>query len=297
MRRSVMMSAAVLSCAGAAASASVFQEWNLIVRHNLNITSEVDGSALIGGNVAGTSNYAVQGVTASNGAGLMVGGNVAAGTNLQINNGGHFHSAGSVFGIVNLNGGGQSFTNPAIPNVVSNAFNQATAFSGYLAGLSATGSVDGAGNMNASTVQIGSENVAVYSMTQASLNGLGQLNLNVGSADTIVINFDASASGGHANFAAPPNFVGGLNQANSASIVWNFINTTSISVNNNFNGMILATDADLQLLGGGINGTVVVDNVSVMNAEIRRHTFSSTIPAPGTLGVLAFGALAARRRR
>lgn len=134
-------------------------------------------------------------------------------------------------------------------------------------------------------------------MTQASLNGLGQLNLNVGSADTVVINFDASASGGHANFAAPPNFVGGLNQANSANIVWNFINTTSISVNNNFNGMILATDADLQLLGGGINGTVVVDNVSVMNAEIRRHTFSSTIPAPGTFGVLAFGALATRRRR
>jgi choice-of-anchor A domain-containing protein len=288
---------AVVAATGAAASASVFQDWNLIVRNNLTITSEVDGSALIGGDITGTSNYAVQGVTASNGAGLMVGGTVAAGTNLQINNAGDFYFAGTVNGIVNLNGGGTSYYQPTIANTVSNAFAQADAFSTYLAGLSATGTVDGAGNMNASTVAIGSEDVAVYSMTQATIAGLGQLNLNFGSADIVVINFDAAASGGAANFQAPPNFVGALDQANSGRIVWNFINTTSLTVNNNFNGMILATDANLALLGGGINGTVIVDNISTMNAEIRNNTFQGLIPAPGSVALLGLGGLVAVRRR
>lgn len=287
---------AVVAATGAAASASVFQDWNLIVRNNLTITSEVDGSALIGGNITGTSNYAVQGVTASNGAGLMVGGTVAAGTNLQINNAGDFYFAGTVNGIINLNGG-TSYYQPTIANTVSNAFAQADAFSTYLAGLSATGTVDGAGNMNASTVAIGSEDVAVYSMTQATIAGLGQLNLNFGSADIVVINFDAAASGGAANFQAPPNFVGSLDQANSGRIVWNFINTTSLTVNNNFNGMILATDANLALLGGAINGTVIVDNISTMNAEIRNNTFQGIIPAPGSVALLGLGGLVAVRRR
>lgn len=287
---------AVVAATGAAASASVFQDWNLIVRNNLTITSEVDGSALIGGDITGTSNYAVQGVTASNGAGLMVGGTVAAGTNLQINNAGDFYFAGTVNGIINLNGG-TSYYQPTIANTVSNAFAQADAFSTYLAGLSATGTVDGAGNMNASTVAIGSEDVAVYSMTQATIAGLGQLNLNFGSADIVVINFDAAASGGAANFQAPPNFVGSLDQANSGRIVWNFINTTSLTVNNNFNGMILATDANLALLGGAINGTVIVDNISTMNAEIRNNTFQGIIPAPGSVALLGLGGLVAVRRR
>jgi choice-of-anchor A domain-containing protein len=296
-------SVALTACAAfvSTAVAGPFQDWNLVVRNNLTITSEVDGSALIGGNVSGTSNYAVQGVTASNGAGLMVGGNIAAGTNVQINNGGDLYHAGSVFGNANLNGGGSTFSDPTVSGTVSGVFSQANSLSSFLRDLAPTGTVDGAGNMNAATTTVGSHNVAVYSMTQATIGGLGQLNLNMGSADLVVINFDASASGGAANFAAPPNFVGGLNQANSSRIVWNFLNTTSLTVNNNFNGMILATMADLKLLGGGINGTVIVDNVSVMNAEIRRSTFGDfdlvvvPLPPAGWAGLTLLAGLAGVR--
>ncbi len=292
-RISIVLDAA---CAGSAASADLF-DWNLVVRQNLNITSEVDGSALIGGNVTGTSNYAVQTVTNPNGVGLAVGGDIAAGTNVQVNNGGNLAYAGNIFGIANLNGGGSSYYQPAVSNMVSDAFAEAAAMSAYLGSLSATGTVDGAGNMNAATTTIGSEQVAVYAMTQATIAGLGQLNLNLGSADIVVINFDASGSGGAASFAAPPNFVGGLNQANSSRIIWNFLNTTSLTVNNNFNGSILAADADLALLGGGINGTVIVDSVSAMNAEVRLNTFAGTIPAPGSMALLGMGGLLAARRR
>ncbi|MCA9303899.1 MAG: choice-of-anchor A family protein, partial [Phycisphaerales bacterium] len=255
------------------------------------------GSAMIGGNLSGTSNYAVQGVTSSTGDGLVVGGNLGGGFNYQINNGGNLRISGSVFGTANLNGGGSTISDPSVSTMVNNAMTQAEGLSAFFAGFGATGSVDGAGNMNASTTTVNGQQVAFYSMTQADINGLGQLNLNMGGADTVVINFDASASGGTANFNAPPNLIGGFNQTNSSHIVWNFLNTTALNINNSFNGMILATDADLALTGGGINGSVFVDNISIMNAEIRRSTYTGVTPAPGTLGALTLAGLIASRRR
>lgn len=284
--------------AASGASADVFSDYNLVVRNDLHITSEVDGSAMIGGSVFGTSNYAIHGVTASNGDGLVVGGDLAAGSNYQINNGGNLRYGGSVLGNANLNGGGYSYYASDVGAMVDNAMAQASSLSTYFSGLTATGTVDNAGNMSASTTLIDGQQVAVYSITQSDINGLGQLNLNMGSADTVVINFDALNSGGVASFNAPPNLIGGFNQANSSSIVWNFTNTSELHINNSFNGMILATDADLSLTGGGINGSVFVDSVSTMNAEIRQGTYTGLVPAPGTTALLApLGLLATRRRR
>lgn len=284
--------------AASGASADVFSDYNLVVRNDLHITSEVDGSALVGGSIFGTSNYAVQGVTAASGDGLIVGGDLASGGNYQINNGGNLRYGGSVLGNANLNGGGYSYYAGDVGAMVDNAMTQASSLSAYFAGLSTTGAVDNAGNMNAVTTLINGQQVAVYSITQSDINGLGQLNLNMGDADTVVINFDAASSGGIASFNAPPNLIGAFSQANSPSIAWNFLNTDELHINNSFNGMILATDADLSLTGGGINGSVFVDSVSAMNAEVRRGTYAGLVPAPGTTALLApLGLLAARRRR
>lgn len=304
--RTSIASVITLAACAAGAAADTIRDWNLVVRNHLNTTSEVSGSALVGGNVTGTSNYSIRQVTASNGAGLMVGGSISSGTNVQINNGGDLYYGGAINGIANMNGGGSRF-NQSAASAVSSVFAQADAYSTFLSGLSSTGTVDSAGNMSfTSTTMVGSQRAAVFSMTQATLTGLGQLNLNFGSsADLIVINFDASGSAGAASFAAPPNFVGGLNESNSGRIVWNFLNTSTLTVNNNFNGMILAPDADLRLRGGGINGTVIVDNVSEMNAEVRLNLFQGDIvlvPLPsaafaglGLLGAIA-GVRAIRRR-
>ena len=297
MRYTIITLAAIAGSA-AVAQADVFADWNLVVRNDLHITSEVDGSAMIGGSVYGTSNYAVQGVTSSTGEGLVVGGNLSSGSNYQINNGGNLNYGGSVLGNANLNGGGYSYYSTDIDTRVADAMAQASNLSSYFAGFSTSGSVDGAGNMNASTYEVDGQQVAVYSLTQSDINGLGQLNLNFGSADTVIINFDALSSGGVASFNAPPNLIGGFSQSNSSNIVWNFLNTSELQINNSFNGMILATDADLQLTGGGINGSVFVDSVSAMNAEVRLNTYTGLVPAPGTLSMLAgAGLFVARRRR
>ncbi|MCB9856093.1 MAG: choice-of-anchor A family protein [Phycisphaerales bacterium] len=280
------------------ANAAAINEWNLIVRNDLTTTSEVDGSALIGGSVMGTSNYSVQGVTASNGDGLAVGGNIAGGINIQINNGGNLRIAGSVLGgsNVNLNGGGIQINDANVPTTVANAFNELETLSNYLATLSGNGTLDGAGNMNAVPTLLDGQLVAVYNIMDSDLNGLGQLNLNFGSADSVIINVLADGAG-HVDFVAPPNIIGGFNQSNSSKILWNLPDATSVTVNNSFNGALLAPFADLQLLGGGMNGSVAVNNVSAMNAEVRRFTYNGFTPEPSSLALLTLGGIAALRRR
>jgi choice-of-anchor A domain-containing protein len=277
------------------AAPSLFNGYNLVVRNNVNSTSEVDGSALIGGNLNGASNYAVQGVTALNGAGLSVGGTVSNGP-ISINNGGNFRFGGSVNTLVNRNGGGSSTSVSTITSEVTAAFAQATSVSSFLSSLSANGTLDGAGNMNASPVLLDGRRIAVYNLSPSMWAGLGQLNLNFGSADSVIINVN-TAPGATVSFSAPPNFVGGLNQANSSRILWNIPSAGVININNNFNGALLAPNAALNLLGGGLNGTVIVDSIPNQAAEIRRSVYTGFIPTPGSAALLALAGLTAARRR
>jgi hypothetical protein len=86
--------------------------------------------------------------------------------------------------------------------------------------------------------------------------------------------------------------IGGFNQSNSTRILWNLYDATQVSVNNNFNGSLLAPYADLKLLGGGINGTVAVNSVSAQNAEVRRYTYTGyvpSVPEPTSLLLAASG--------
>ncbi|MGP1345726.1 MAG: collagen-binding domain-containing protein [Phycisphaerales bacterium] len=281
------------------AEASLLTDWNLVVRNNLSGSSEVDGSTLVGGSVFGTMNFGVQGITAPNGTALAVGGNFPAGSIANLGNAGDFRYAGALNGTVN-NAGSLIF-DPSIPSAVDSIFSQAAIVSAATAALPSTGSLDGAGNLTtnpANLLSIDGQQVAVYSFNITALNGLGQLNLNFGSADTVILNVTANGSG-IVNFTAPPNLVGGFSQANSSRILWNFLDAESLIVNNNLNGAVLAPDAALSLNGGGINGAVIVDSVSNLDAEIRRFTYEGVlVPTPGAGAMLALaGIMTARRRR
>ncbi len=290
--RALVVAAAVVG-APVVAGASILSDWNLVVRTNLNSSSEVDGSAIVGGNLSSANNYAVQGVTAPGNVGLAVGGTVIGGP-ISVNNGGNFRFAGTVSAIVNTNGGGNAAFDATIPAQVTSIFSQVNTISTYLAGLTANGTLDGAGNMNAAPALISGQRVAVYSITPAQWSSLGQMNLNFGTADSVIINV---LTAGNISFVAPPNLLGGFNQANSSRILWNVPNATGITVNNTFNGALIAPSANLNLIGGAINGTVVVNSMT-QDAEVRRSTYTGFVPTPGTAaGLLVGGIVALRRRR
>lgn len=284
--------AGVVASTSVVASASVLSDWNVIVRTNVSSSSEVDGSTLIGGNLVGTSNYTVQGVTNPNGVGLAVGGNVSGGT-ISVNNGGNFRFNGTVSSIINLSGG-NSALDPTIPAQVASAFSQVATISSSLALLAANGTLDNAGNLNAVPTNLGGQLVAVYNLTPSQWSSLGQLNLNFGAASSVIINV---LTPGSVSFVAPPNLLGGFSQANSSRILWNIPNATSVTVGNSFNGAIIAPNADLKVLSGAINGTVVVNSISQQISEIRRSTYTGYIPAPGTMSLLGLAGLVAMRRR
>lgn len=296
--KSILLSCALALLVAAQTHASVLSEWNLIVRNDLTTSSEVDGSALIGGNLSGTSNYSVQGVTASNGDGLAVAGDIMGGINVQVNNGGNLRLGGSVMGgsNTNLNGGGSFINDSGVSTMVSNAFTDIEGISSSLATLSSNGTLDGGGNLSATPTLMDGQNVAVYNLTNGDFTGLGQLNLNFGSADTVIINVLADMNG-LVNLIAPPNIIGGFNQNNSSRILWNLPDATDVLVNNSFNGALLAPFADLKLQGGGMNGTVAVNSISQMDAEVRRFTYDGYIPEPATCALLLVGGIAATRRR
>ncbi|GAB4517584.1 MAG: hypothetical protein Tsb0013_21830 [Phycisphaerales bacterium] len=275
-------------------------EYNLVVDGDLVLsTSEVDGSAIVGGSIlGGTSNYGVQGVTASDHSALAVGGSVASGVTLNINGGGDFRISdpASQFGTVNVNGG-TTVVDPGIASRVTGYMDEARSMSALLSALPVTGTIDAAGNFSSpTTLSLDGFSVAVYEVSQGLFDsGLGQFNLNMGAADTVIINY--SSSNGIADLGAPPNLVGAFNQANSGRILWNFGDVTDITINNNFNGAILAPDASLSLEGGGINGAVVVREVMTQQAEIRLNLYTGYVPTPGAACCLFVVAAVGHSRR
>ena len=299
-----VVTAITLSMLSTSADASVLSNWNLIVRHDLSNTSQVQGSALIGGNLSGTSNYATRGGTAVNGDGLVIGGDITGNTNVQINNGANLRLSGSVQAgsHVNLNGGGVQLYDAGVSTMIDDAFIEIEAISSSLGSLAANGALDQAGNLTATPTLIDGQNVAVYNLTNDDIHGLGQLNLSMGSADTVIINL--FSDNGVIDMIAPPNIIGGFNQNNSSRILWNLPDATTVSINNSLSGALLAPYADLALLGGGINGSVAVNSFSNMRAEIRSSTYSGYLPATGTgipepssLVLLSLCALLGFRRR
>lgn len=293
---------ATLAALSGIAAAGPFNEWNLIVRNDLAFSSsEVDGSTIVGGSIlGGTSNYAVQGVTASNGDGLAIGGILGPGVSVDVNNGGNFRigSAGAIQGTANVNGGTTIF-DPGVAAQAASFANQAASASAFLSGLATTGTITGDANngtLVANSVMMDGQNVAVFNLTAAQFTAYGTLGLDLAGADSVIINISADGSG-LVDLTAPPNLTGDFSQANSNRIMWNLFDATEVVSNNNINGAVFATNAALTLNGGGINGTVVVDSIDLQSSEIRLTTYTGFLPTPGTAAMLAVGGLLATRRR
>ncbi|MGH7241946.1 MAG: collagen-binding domain-containing protein [Phycisphaerales bacterium] len=282
------------------AGASALNDWNLIVHHNLTSgSSEVEGRTLVGGNLAGTSNYGVKLLPTSsylNIDSLVVGGTVAA-NNYQVNSGRArlFGAKGSAN--FNMNGGGALIQNDGgVTATVNNAWADVTNASTFCSSLSATNTVTLPGGQPAGVVFnsiAGPGGVAVFSVNGNSLfqnNNVQQMDINANGEAVVVIN----VSGTNITYNGG-NMVGGFNVANASKIIWNFYQATTLNIDRHFFGAILAPNAVMSN-STAIEGSVFAD-IFNQNGEVHLPNFVGNVPTPGTLTLAGFGLLAASRRR
>lgn len=286
----------------ASAGSSLLYEWNLISLGNVTSTSEVGGRSFIGGNLGGpASNWAYQLTPSSAWLGvdtLVVGGNITAG-NLNIQ-AGNLRLGGTNSANLNFNGGGHLINDPSVPSQVPAVAAELNATQSSLAALAANSSVQLPGGQPAAAIFNANpvNGLAVFSVTASTLfsnPNVQQIELNANGAQAIVVN----VIGTNVLFNSG-NFVGAWqSQFARANVIWNFVDASSIDLQRQFNGAILAPNAHLSNITD-IDGSVFVGSFT-QNGEVHLPNYTGYVPAPSAallLGVSGVaGGITARRRR
>jgi choice-of-anchor A domain-containing protein len=293
--------------------ASILPNYNLVVFGNLTDSSDVEGTALVGGDFTGsTANFGTQ-LSQSNTAGtdvLTIGGNLDGGATANIEAGGNLRIGGTLSGTVNLNGSGGSIVHAAPPVNVSSLQTSMIGLSNTLDGMAANSTVSLPGSQPSNIVFNANfvNGVAVFDVSASSIfenPNAQQILLNVGGAtpanSTVIIN----VSGTDINFD-DGNFGSEFDSASWASqILWNFTDATSLNIANTLDtqrelwGSVLAPSALTTLnTNSPIDGTVVVGNAD-LQSEIHLPQFAGpiTVPEPGTIALIGAGAALLMKRR
>lgn len=278
----------------------LLKSFNNIVLNDLTTNVETEGTLYVGGDYDGNgSTVNPQGLpNVDLGGGivgsLVVGGNINA--NAVNLNGGHAVIGGTDFGGLGLNNGSTKSENVSgIPvAAVTSAFQS---FSAELAGMASTGGTANTSDQNNINFQsvANSANVAVFNIDGSVLQ-TGTFNgVNAGPGVTTII-----------NVAGTDVTIGVNANQTQSSVIFNFYEATSLTINSTFNYSVLAPFADVMLRGGGLNGTLVSYNLQ-QDAEVRPPLYDGIIP-PTTVvpvpaaayllltGIAALGGMAARRR-
>ena len=310
--------------AGALTGEQVLQQFNLVVLGNMQGGHDVEGRALIGGNLTGnSSSFFTKGnlAPASDYGALTVGGNIAGGPT-NVNNGGSLAVGGNVTKNVNLNGygavavGGNVTGGATINTSGTKTIGQPVTvpnFAGVMNQLSddlkvltanATAQVSGS---RATFDASGKGDTVVFNIANGSafFSSIGEIAFNLGSADTVIINVGGSS------ITMNENWLGGVGQAVADNIIWNFYDATTLAFGTEYFGTILATDAKIYQ-ANALNGSVVAKELAqgtiggtrYSGGEIHQYQFagdlsgggsssasSTAVPEPMALSLLGLGLL------
>jgi choice-of-anchor A domain-containing protein len=279
------------------------REWNLVVLGNLESSSEVEGRTFVGGNLGGnSSNYGIRATTSPNGQpGLTVVGNVT-GSHKNLNNGSGAVVGGNVTSGFNLNGPNQtvkvggtiSNTNVNQNSVLANLDRSNPAFglglqqqkadlksslgslSFDMGTLTANSQMTAQGNRGIFNAQPNAQGLAVFNITAADLDKVGEIQFNLGGADTAIVN----VSGRSVNLN--DNFLGGTNNLGER-VIWNFPDAEELKLTTAWGGSVLAPLADAETRNY-IQGSGVFGNLK-QNGEMHVGIFKGgyvTPPSGGT---------------
>ena len=131
-------------------------------------------------------------------------------------------------------------------------------------------------------------NIAVFNISADALSSGTFKGVNAEPDVTVIINVSGTSA-----------TVGVNGNETGSNVLFNFYEAVTLNIDTAFNYSILAPLANIRLQGGGINGTVVSNNLT-QNAEIRPDNFSGTfafeapgapssVPAPPALWLMEGG--------
>lgn len=283
------------------------REWNLVVLGNLDSSSEVEGRTFVGGNLTGnSSNYGIRATTSPNGQpGLTVVGNVNGG-HKNLNNGSGAVVGGNVTSGFNLNGPSQTVkvggminnTNVNQNIVLSNLDRSDPGFglglqqqkaelkssmgslSFDMGTLTANSQLSVQGNRGTFNAQPNTQGLAVFNITAADLDKIGEIQFNLNGADTAIVN----VSGRTVNLN--DNFLGGTNNLGER-VIWNFPEAEDLKLTTAWGGSVLAPLADAETRNY-IQGSAVFGNLK-QNGEMHIGTFKGGYVTPPTGGTSTGG--------
>lgn len=211
----------------------------------------------------------------ANGYALVAGGGISDAQSFSIGCAGCNVWAPSSSAKINFNGGGQLYTTGSDPinfNVERLAMQSE---SGYLATLTANGTVRG------NTLTGTSKTLNIFNVTTTQLNSMNNMNIVTPPGSTVIINVlnDGSSSTFKISTAMSIN---GAQASDSnydnGDILFNFSEATNLDIDAQFDASILAP---YSILNGGsqMGGNFIVAQVDT-TGEVHNHEFEGSLPTP-----------------
>ena len=265
-------------------ASTILNDFNAVIYTNASTSSEVEGAAVIGGNLNLNSATIFSRPPRSQLTGfgaLTVYGNTSGNT-INIDNGGNAYVGGTRGATISFNGG--LYTTAAPPDTIANFETPLNALSQSLMLLAPTASLPTLGNNTVFSAVPGANGIAVFDITGAQLatQNLG-FSINLNGATSVVFNVS-----GNSDFSANDQSVA----TGADNIIWNFYDATSVTIGDQLGGTVLAPNATVTN-NNQIDGTLVA-NVWTGNGELHNDPFTGTlppapVPEPTTLAILGVG--------
>lgn len=279
----------------------ILSQFNAVVFGNFSSTSDVEGAAVIGGDMTGGATFnnnpgpeqsapSAGSASAAGYGALNVVGNIASGQ-YNMNNGGSVYYGGSNAGRFNMNGGGTLSASPALSasSFASQFQSPMVQLSQSLAAMTANSSMPNPATTNGypNNVPITATNVpsgvSVFNISSTDLSNLASFNVNLNGDSTVIFNVNVAQSCSSPSVCSNPltlsaNFEGATSVA--SNIIWNFYNATSLDFTTAWGGTILAPDASVAN-STQLDGTLVAASYSG-NGELHDYPYSGTIPTTTT---------------